>query len=96
MQEPKNPKSKLIGKSSKNFSTKQTTIRLEAKLLERVAKLCAKEGLSREVLFEALFEHYENDKEAWPSILEQAKEKAEFRLAIANHKRAKTMMDKFG
>lgn len=96
MQESDNSRIKSIAKSSKNFTTKQTTIRLEAKLLDRVTKLCAKEGLSREVLFEALFEHYENDKEAWTPILEQAKEKAEFRLAIANHKRAKTMMDKFG
>ncbi|MBE9194684.1 CopG family transcriptional regulator [Synechocystis salina LEGE 00031] len=85
-----------MGKISKNFSTKQTTIRLESKLMERIGKLCAKEGLSREVLFEALFEHYLEDKEAWAAILEQAKQKAEFRQAIANHKRAKTMMEKFG
>ncbi|QUS60222.1 CopG family transcriptional regulator [Synechocystis sp. PCC 7339] len=85
-----------MGKISKNFSTKQTTIRLESKLMERISKLCAKEGLSREVLFEALFEHYLEDKEAWATILEQAKQKAEFRQVIANHKRAKTMMEKFG
>jgi hypothetical protein len=87
---------KGVSKSqSKNLATKQTTIRLETKLLERVTKVCAKENLSREVLFEALFEHYEQDSEAWESILSQAKEKAGHRLAIANRKRAKTMMQRF-
>ena len=79
----------------KSLATKQTTIRLETKLLERVTKVCAKENLSREVLFEALFEHYEQDGERWESILSQAKEKAGHRLAIANRKRAKTMMQRF-
>lgn len=79
----------------KNLVTKQTTIRLESKLLERVTKVCAKENLSREVLFEALFEYYEQDGEAWESILSEAKEKAGHRLAIANRKRAKTMMQRF-
>jgi predicted transcriptional regulator len=87
---------KGISKSqSKSLATKQTTIRLESKLLERVTKVCAKENLSREVLFEALFEHYEQDSEAWESIISQAKEKADHRLAIANRKRAKTMMQRF-
>ena len=87
---------KGVSKSQpKNLATKQTTIRLETKLLERVAKVCAKENLSREVLFEALFEHYEQNSEAWESILGQAKEKAGHRLAIANRKRAKTMMQRF-
>lgn len=92
------PKSldKGVSKSQpKSLATKQTTIRLETKLLERVTKVCAKENLSREVLFEALFEHYEQDSEAWESILSQAKEKAGHRLAIANRKRAKTMMQRF-
>ena len=87
---------KGVSKSQpKNLATKQTTIRLETKLLERVTKVCAKENLSREVLFEALFEHYEQDSERWESILSQAKEKAGHRLAIANRKRAKTMMQRF-
>ena len=87
---------KGVSKSQpKNLATKQTTIRLETKLLERVTKVCAKENLSREVIFEALFEHYEQDSEAWESILSQAKEKAGHRLAIANRKRAKTMMQRF-
>jgi hypothetical protein len=87
---------KGVSKSQpKNLATKQTTIRLETKLLERVTKVCAKENLSREVLFEALFEHYEQDGERWESILSQAKEKAGHRLAIANRKRAKTMMQRF-
>ena len=87
---------KGVSKSQpKNLATKQTTIRLESKLLERVTKVCVKENLSREVLFEALFEHYEQDGEAWESIISQAKEKAGHRLAIANRKRAKTMMQRF-
>ena len=87
---------KGVSKSQpKNLTTKQTTIRLESKLLERVTKVCAKENLSREVLFEALFEYYEQDSEAWEAILSQAKKKADHRLAIANRKRAKTMMQRF-
>ncbi len=75
--------------------TKQTTLRLEAKLLERLSKLCAKENLSREVLLEALFEHYEQDRSAKKKIIAQAKQKGERRLAIANRKRAKTMIERF-
>ena len=90
-----NQETSTLTKPPKMLTTKQTTIRLEAKLLERVTKLCAKENLSREVLFEALFEHYEQDGEAWASILSEAKLKAENRLMIANRKRAKTMMKRF-
>jgi hypothetical protein len=75
-----------------NFTTKQTTLRLETKLLERLSKLCTKENLSREVLIEALFEHYEQDRSAKKTILTQAKQKASQRQALANHKRAKTML----
>ncbi|BFM39402.1 ribbon-helix-helix protein, CopG family [Synechocystis sp. LKSZ1] len=74
------------------FTTKQTTLRLEAKLLERLSKLCAKENLSREVLIEALFEHYEQDRSAKKAIITQAKQKASQRQALANQKRAKTML----
>ena len=64
--------------------------------MERLAKLCTRHGLSREVLLEALFEYYETDDDALSFIIEQAKVKADLRQAIANRKRAKTMMDKFG
>ncbi|MEB3191467.1 MAG: hypothetical protein VKL42_14090 [Snowella sp.] len=95
-QTDRSKESVLINKSLKEFTTKQSTFRIESKLLDRVAKICAKEGLGREVLFEALFEFYEKNIDVQQSILEQAKEKAEFRQAIANYKRAKTMIDKFG
>ena len=89
-------KSNTLSKLPKSFATKQTTIRLESKIMERLAKLCTRHGLSREVLLEALFEYYETDDDALSFIIEQAKTKADLRQAIANRKRAKTMMDKFG
>jgi hypothetical protein len=88
--------SNTLSKLPKSFATKQTTIRLESKIMERLTKLCTRHGLSREVLLEALFEHYETDDDALSFIIEQAKAKADLRQAIANRKRAKTMMDKFG
>ena len=75
-----------------DFTTKQTTLRLESKVMERLSKLCAKENLSREVLIEALFEYYEQNRSAKKAILTQAKQKASQRQALANQKRAKTML----
>ena len=76
--------------------TKQTTLRLEAALSQRLSEVCQNNGISREVLLEALFEHYSNDPEAWQTILAAAKRRGERRMSVANIKRAKSMMQRFG
>jgi predicted DNA-binding protein len=76
--------------------TKQTTFRLEAALSQRLSEVCQNNGISREVLLEALFEHYSNDPEAWQAILTEAKRRGERRMQVANLKRAKSMMQRFG
>ncbi|MBW4558287.1 MAG: ribbon-helix-helix protein, CopG family [Trichormus sp. ATA11-4-KO1] len=75
---------------------KQSTIRLEAELSERLSEMCKINGISREVLIEALFEHYEADPQALQAILALAKVKGEQRMQIANMKRAQSMMQRFG
>lgn len=77
------------------LKTKQSTIRLEAELSERLSEVCKANGISREVLIEALFEHYEADPQVWQAILVLAKAKGEQRMQIANMKRAQSMMQRF-
>ncbi len=76
--------------------TKQSTLRLEASLSQRLSEVCQNNGISREVLIEALFEHYSNDHQAWQAILAEAKRRREHRMQVANIKRAKSMMQRFG
>src|SRR4028119_2508472 len=76
--------------------TKQSTLRLEASLSQRLSEVCQNNGISREVLIEALFEHYSNDHQAWQAILAEAKRRGEHRMQVANIKRAKSMMQRFG
>ena len=81
---------------AESLVTKQTSIRLEAELLQRLSDVCTKNNLSREVFIEALFEHYEEDSISTREfILTNAIRKAEHRIGIANKKRAKSMMKKF-
>jgi predicted DNA-binding protein len=82
-------------KLSEHLLTKQSTLRLEASLSQRLSEVCQDNGLSREVLIEALFEHYSNDPEAWQAILAEAKRRGERRMQMANLKRAKSMMQRF-
>lgn len=77
------------------LKTKQSTIRLEAELSERLSEVCKANGISREVLIEALFEHYEADPQVWQAILAVAKAKGEQRMQVANMKRAQSMMQRF-
>jgi hypothetical protein len=75
--------------------TKPSTLRLEANLSQRLSEVCQDNSISREVLIEALFEHYSNDPEAWKAILASAKERGKRRMLLANLKRAKSMMQRF-
>lgn len=77
------------------IKTKQSTIRLEAGLSNRLSEVCKSNGISREVLIEALFEHYESNPEAGDAIISLAKTKNDLRMKNANLKRAKSMMQKF-
>jgi hypothetical protein len=86
---------KISKKPPEQLLTKQSTLRLEASLSQRLSEVCQDNGLSREVLIEALFEHYSNDPEAWLAILAEAKRRGERRMQMANLKRAKSMMQRF-
>jgi hypothetical protein len=77
------------------LKTKQSTMRLEAELSHRLSEVCKSNGISREVLIEALFEHYELTPDAGDAIITLAKAKNDQRMKNANLKRAKSMMQKF-
>ena len=82
--------------NNEDLKTKQTTVRLEVGLSRRLQALCHEEGISREVLIEAMFEFVENNSKVRSKILAAAKNKNEYRQHIANKRRAKSMIDKFG
>jgi len=78
------------------LKTKQTTMRLEAEISDRLQEACRVNGLSREVLIEALFLQCEANLQSWQSVIAEAKQRAERRQNIANLRRAQSMMEKFG
>jgi predicted DNA-binding protein len=86
----------VVQQEPEQLLTKQSTLRLEASLSQRLSEVCQNNGISREVLIEALFERYSNDPEAWQAILAEAKRRGEHRMQVANMKRAKSMMQRFG
>lgn len=77
------------------LETKQSTLRLETGLSKRLSEVCKANDISREVLLEALFEHYEADPEVQAAILAEAKRRAEYRMQVANIRRAKSMVQRF-
>lgn len=87
---------KQVSRNQTELKTKQSTLRLEAEVSDRLMEVCQANGLSREVLIEALFLHYQADEQAWSAILLEAKKRAEHRMQVANMKRAKSMMQRFG
>jgi hypothetical protein len=78
------------------LATKQSTLRLESKLSDRLQALCRESGICREVLIEAMFEYCELNSEALSIVLSEATEKNDYRQEIANRRRAKSMMEKYG
>ncbi len=78
------------------LQTKQTTMRLEQGLIDRLQDLCRDNSISREVMIEAMFEYCEAHSDILESVLLEAKEKNEQRQQVANQKRAKSMMQRFG
>jgi hypothetical protein len=85
----------ISGNPPEQLLTKPSTLRLETNLSQRLSEVCQDNSISREVLIEALFEHYSNDPEAWKAILASAKERGKRRMLLANLKRAKSMMQRF-
>lgn len=88
--------SELTPTSEMNLEIKQTTIRLEKSLAARLSSECQNQDISREVFIEALFLYYENNAGVQKKILKDAKKRHQQRTAIANYRRAKSMMSKFG
>lgn len=78
------------------LKTKQTTLRMEKGLSDRLQTLCRENGFSREVLIEAMFEYCEQHPEALEVVLAVAQEKYEYRQQVANQKRARSMIERFG
>jgi len=79
-----------------DLKIKQSTMRLEAEISDRLQEACRVNGLSREVLIESLFLQCESDLQVWQAVINEAKRRAEHRQQIANLRRAHSMMQKFG
>lgn len=75
---------------------KRSTFRLEAGLINRLHRLCQNRGISREVMIESMFEYMEQSPEALEQVVREAEVKNAHRQRIANQKRAKAMIEKFG
>jgi hypothetical protein len=63
---------------------------------DRLQDFCRENGICREVLIEAMFEYGEANPGALQQVLSEARTKNEQRQQMANRKRAKSMMERFG
>ena len=79
-----------------DLKTKQSTIRLEQELSQKISHKCQSEEISREVLIEALFVYFENHKSIQSKVLAEARKRDKQRQKIANYRRAKSMIERFG
>jgi hypothetical protein len=79
-----------------SLQTKQSTLRLEVGVSDRLQEICRDNGICREVLIEAMFEFCEQHPEALQGVLAEATTRNEQRQQVANQKRAKSMMQRFG
>lgn len=78
------------------LETKQSTLRLDTKVSERLQSVCRQHEICREVLIEAMFEYCEANPEILSAVLAKAIAKNDYRQQTANMQRAKSMMPKFG
>ena len=85
-----------VSSSSMDIKTKQSTIRLEQKLSQKLSQKCQSEEISREVFLEALFVYFENHKSIQSKVLAEARKRDRQRQKIANYRRAKSMIERFG
>lgn len=77
------------------IQTKQTTMRLEQNISNRLQELCRQYNVSREVFIEALLVHFDSDPQTQETVVTEALSRHEHRLQIANRKRAQTMVQKY-
>ncbi|MCC5661769.1 hypothetical protein LC608_33460 [Nostoc sp. XA010] len=82
--------------SKEPLQTKQSTLRLEQGVSDRLQKVCRNNSICREVLIEAMFEYCEANPEFLSTVLNEAITKNDYRQQVANMRRAKSMMQKFG
>ena len=94
--QPSKLASNELSSSSMDIKTKQSTIRLEQKLSQRLSQQCQEEEISREVFLEALFVYFENHKSIQSKVLQEARTRDKQRQKIANYRRAKSMIERFG
>ena len=80
---------------SMEIKTKQSTVRLEERISQKIARKCREEKISREVFLEALFVYFENHKSIHSKVLQEAKKRDAKRQKIANYRRAKSMISRF-
>lgn len=95
----KSPSSANIDEQSSvglNFATKQTTIRLEKQILQEITVVCQESEISREVLIEAFFVYFVGNKSAQAKIIKEARKRDDRRKEIANQRRAKSMIERYG
>jgi hypothetical protein len=85
-----------LSSSSMDIKTKQSTIRLEQQLSLKLSQKCQEEEISREVFLEALFVYFENHKSIQSKVLQEARQREQQRQKIANYRRAKSMIERFG
>lgn len=78
------------------LQTKQSTLRLEQGMSDRLQDLVRQHGLCREVVIEAMFAYCEAHPRAMQAVLAESQTKQAYRQQIANQKRAKSMMQRFG
>lgn len=79
-----------------DIEVKRSTFRLEVGLIGRLHRLCQDQGISREVMIESMFEYMEQNPEALEQVLKESEVKNARRQQIANKKRARAMIEKFG
>jgi hypothetical protein len=77
-----------------SIETKNTTLRIETFIGEKLQSLCQQQKICREVFIESMFLEIQADPELLDRILQGAQERQRKRTAIANHKRAVTMMNR--
>ena len=85
-----------LSSSSMDLKTKQSTIRLEQKLSQELSRKCQEEEISREVFIEALFVYFKNHQSIRSKVLAEARKRDRQRQKIANYRRAKSMIERFG
>ena len=85
-----------VSEAVEDMEVKRSTFRLEVGLIGRLHRLCQDNSISREVMIESMFEYMEQNPEALDQVVEVAEAKNALRQQLANRKRAKAMIEKFG